>query len=90
MKVIGKSQDGYILQATSEEVANLIGFYYMDGSVREKVKVGNEIAVNKMYKHLYFLQHHRKQIEDAIGSLNKSIRHLEEVNPVIDSIQIDE
>ena len=40
MKIIGKTEDGYIIEASQDEVANLIGYYskYDDRSRSQQLK----------------------------------------------------
>ena len=85
MKIIGKTQKGYILDASEDEVANLIG-YYGEYSLREqcgKLNIGDEIQISRMYEQLYKLHDNHKDIERAKECLTQCIENMEEVLPVI-------
>ena len=72
MKVIGKAENGYIITASKEEIANLNGLYseYADGF---KVEIGDEINIKEMYR---------------IAARAKQIRSMDkELRRVVDCIQ---
>ena len=48
MKVIGQSEDGYIITATKDEIANLQGLY-SHYSIEFKVDVGDELNIEPFY-----------------------------------------
>ena len=62
MLVIGENKDGYILSISNSEMANLLGSYseYEDGG---RPKVGEDINISGMYRFLYELSHHKREIE---------------------------
>jgi len=84
MKVIGKSQNGFILDASSQEVARLIGYYgsYKDGATPS---VGDEIQVNKMYEQLYELKHNEPELKKVVDTLRGLADLLEPVCPVLEA-----
>lgn len=86
MKVIGRTEKGYILDATKEEIANLIGFYseYGKGFKEKSIGIGSEIKVSGMYKQLYELAGSYEKIERAKENLKRCIELLDIVNPLID------
>ena len=93
MKVIGYTKTGYMLDATKEEIANLIGFYSTYGvEFRKKsIGIGSEINVSDMYKQLYGLAEKYNDIEIAKDNLKQCIKLLDIVNPLIDiSIKSDD
>ena len=55
MKIIGKTNDGFILESSAKELANLIGFY--SEYTNELPKVGSEIEIDHMYNQLYQLSY---------------------------------
>ena len=81
MKIIGKTEDGFILDVSAKEIANLIG-YYSEYSDPFKVKVGDEIAISDMYRQLDALAAQDKEIQDCRNTLLQAYRHLELVSPV--------
>lgn len=86
MKVIGKSKDGFILQATETEVANLIG-YYSERSDGFKVKPGDEINVHDMFQTLYQMDSHAKEIELIQRKLREIADNLEPVVPILREVK---
>lgn len=55
MKIIGKTDNGFILSASKDEVCNLVGYYSQYSNNTPKLEVGTELAVAKMFKHLHSL-----------------------------------
>lgn len=93
MKIIGRTEKGYILDATKEEVANLIGFYsaYEKDFRKKSIGIGSEINISGMYKQLYGLAVKHDDIEKAKDNLKRCIELLDIVNPMIDiSIKPDD
>ena len=93
MKVIGYTEKGYMLDATKEEIANLIGFYstYGEEFKKKSLGIGSEIDVSGMYKQLYGLAGKYDDIERAKDNLKRCIELLDIVNPLIDvSIKHDD
>ena len=90
MKVIGRTEKGYILDATKEEIANLIGFYstYNEEYRKASIKIGSEINVSAMFKQLYDLHWKHDDIKKIKEKLRQCINLLDEVNPLI-NIKID-
>lgn len=85
MKIIGYTEKGYLLDATKEEIANLIGFYstYSEEFVKKFLGIGSEINVSGMYKQLYELTGKHDYIERAKDNLKQCIELLDIVNPLI-------
>ena len=93
MKVVGYTEKGYMLDATKEEIANLIGFYstYGEEFRNKSIRIGSEINVSGMYKQLYGLAGKYDDIERAKDNLKRCIELLDIVNPIIDvSIKPDD
>ena len=93
MKVIGYTETGYMLDATKEEIANLIGFYktYGEEFRKKSIGIGSEINVSGMYKQLYGLAEKYDDIVSAKDNLKQCIELLDMVNPIIDvSIKPDD
>lgn len=93
MKVIGYTEKGYMLDATNEEIANLIGFYgtYVQEYKKKSIRIGSEINVSGMYNQLYGLAMSSEDIIRAKDNLKRCIELLDIVNPLIDiSIKPDD
>lgn len=86
MKIIGTTKDGFILEASENEVANLIG-YYSRYDMREKEtappKPGDTIRIHEMYQRLYVLASRRGQIKTAQKMLLDAASELELVDPIL-------
>lgn len=86
MKVIGKTESGFILSAEKNEIANLIGYYSGYSEGLPKLSVGSEIDVHSMYQQLYVLSAHNKSIKDVQKKLSDIVSGLDEVKPVISTV----
>jgi len=85
MKVIGETNDGYIFEASKDEVQNLIGYYsrYQSGVV---IRVGDHIKVSAMYQQLYNLSLLANQADQAKKTLTAAIELFSIVDPVVRQI----
>lgn len=84
MKIIGKAKDSFILQASENEVANLVG-HYSHWDVR--LETGDEINVAKMYHQLRSLSVLRTEIESTKETLLEMAKSLEVVLPVTFNVE---
>jgi hypothetical protein len=85
MKIIGESQDGFILQASKSEVANIVGHYsnYSEGF---KANVGVEIQIAAMYQNLKELANSKQALEEAGKVLHRLADSLKIVEPIIEEV----
>lgn len=85
MKIIGRSENGYIINATHDEVVNLLGYYskYAQEYKNKAIGIGSEINVSDMYNQLYKLANSHDDIVRAKDALKKCIENLELVNPLV-------
>ncbi len=92
MKVIGITQNGFILESSRDEVANLIGFYsaYSDKAKINDLKTGTEIKVSDMYSQLYGIAAIRRKITDAQKELRAAADKLDPVVPILPVITLPE
>ena len=83
MKIIGKTNGGWILTASRTEVANLVGYYsaYDDGAT--KLKSGDEINVADMYRQLYYLANHQEELSKLSQYLIEVANQLVLREPII-------
>lgn len=86
MKIIGRSEEGYIIDASRDEIANLIGFYGAYGRDYDNchIGIGSEINVHNMYQQLYELSRAHNNLERSKEYLKKCISLLDFVDPVTD------
>lgn len=83
MKIIGKSDGGYIIEASSSEVANLIGFYSAYTNMPSNMpKVGATIDVHSMYQQLYKLSHMQYDLDKVVDILETYARNLKPIVPI--------
>ncbi len=85
MKIIGKTKDGFILQASETETYNLVGYYSRSdaGGRRPYLETGDEIQINEMYHKLYDLKQHQNTLNQTATTLECVARLLREQNPVV-------
>jgi hypothetical protein len=84
MKIIGKSENGFILEASRDEVANLIGYYFSCSDGCKMPSIGDELQVSKMYRQLYDLKNRQPELQKVVGTLRGLADMLEPVCPVIE------
>jgi len=82
MKIIGETGDGFILMASKDEVANLLGFYWTGVSGMQPLRVGIEVKVSAVFLVGYERERRRKELNEAIKSLQTVASYLEPVVPV--------
>ncbi len=79
MRIIGKTDNGFILEASGSELEQLDDKYYGHG----RYGIGSEITVNAMYDQVKFLNRHHSEIEVAKKSLSRIIDNLELIDPFV-------
>lgn len=86
MKIIGQTDEGFIINATEREIFNLIGYYYSGDTGAPKLRVGSVIDVSSMYRQLYEI----KNRKGVLGKLAKELKETADLltikDPVINSI----
>lgn len=90
MLIIGDSKDGYIISATKDEVANLVGYYgkYTDGFSSMNLKVGCQIKISEMYNQLRNLSFKEEELEEVRKILSGVINNLNTIDPIIPPINV--
>lgn len=89
MKVIGESEDGYIITATKDEIANLQGLYshYSD---EFRVNVGDELNIKPFYdmaKAANGIRSRRDELESVARHIDSALRIIDFVTKAIDTKQ---
>lgn len=76
MRIIGKTEKGFLLEATEDEVANLLGYYGSYSLPKreyyhscEKLRIGDEVNIAAMFKHLYGLASESREIVMTVAKL---------------------
>jgi hypothetical protein len=80
LKIIGKTADGYILEASEEEVANFVGYYGYEQ--RGQYRSGTEIRESPLFDQLKFLKTRDGTLANIIGLLRQYADNLELIDPV--------
>jgi hypothetical protein len=88
MKIIGSTNNGFIVEASEDEIANLCGYYskYQHSEqlrTNVPVKVGDSINVAQMYSQLILLASLESRMADARGILKTVTGGLTMVDPII-------
>lgn len=87
MKIIGKAGDGFILQASGTEVANLCGFYYGGSEGCPKFEVGTDVKIAAMFSQLYKLSGRAKALKKIAADLREHADLLEAKVPVVEPFE---
>lgn len=79
MKIIGECPGGFLIQATTREVANLAGFYYEgEMGAQKALQPGAEIDVSALY-------HHRRSMDESEKDRTALATRLRAAADVIDT-----
>lgn len=91
MKILGEGNGNFIIEASKDEVARLIGWYSAYSGEAARPKVGTEIKVNEMYDQLSRIKdikRNTKAIADAAQGLLDAVRVKSPIiEPVISAIE---
>lgn len=96
MKIIGKTENEFILTASKEEIANLIGYYndyhlpnrrYNHGGY-EKLMIGDEIKVAAMFRHLHSLQSAGSDIAAVVAKIRTAADLLETLPDPVTEVKV--
>lgn len=73
-KITGRTKEGFILEISSDEVSNLIGYYsqYRDRGEPPAPDIGDTINIAKMYRHLRELSSGNAEIRKTATKLRLS------------------
>lgn len=81
MKIIGKTNYGYILEASEEEISNFVGFYRHEQ--RGEYRPGTEIKVSPLFDQLEFLKTREGTLANIISLLREYAGKLELIDPIV-------
>ncbi len=86
MKIIGRGDDSFIIEARRNEVANLIGYYWAGEKGCPMPKIGDEINISAMYEKLSDIKQ-MTGVRDTIKNAATSILNTVEIaSPVIEAL----
>lgn len=85
MKIVAKTQNGYMIAATEDELAHLVGHHYPRGleSAGVELKIGTLIQIGEMWNRLYRLAQTRDALGNAADTLRKAADAVVEVAPIL-------
>ena len=84
MKIIATTPGGFLLSATEDEVANLLGgFSKYDDGMRAQLVVGATIDARKLYDHWRNFQQIESNLSQAAASLRAAAGIIDTVPPMI-------
>ena len=68
MKIIATAKKNYILEATPEEMAHLLGYGYTS-QIQHKFEVGDEINLSRIFENLKRQDGMQRQLQEAQATL---------------------
>jgi hypothetical protein len=97
MKIIGKTDKGFILEAHEDEIAKLIGYHYESSmparknqsyGSHDKLKIGDEINVAKMFQHLAAIESAGKDVAAVVAKLRTAADLLETLPDPVTEVKV--
>ncbi len=76
MKIIAKTEPGFMVEIAKSELEKLTGFYY------GKYFIGQEIVIDKLYDQLQYLIKLDDEIKKISHSLKTAAGMLEKIDPI--------
>lgn len=86
MKIIGKTRDNLLLEASAEEVARLLGHYYASNVARCELEIGAEVKVSEMWEQMYRLARAQRELKAASQTLHSIANLMLVADPLIQAI----
>ena len=84
MKIIGKRDNGFIVDIDANELAKLIGYHSSyEGNFYSKVPIGAEIQIHEMFSQLYDMARAQVRLLEAAKTLRAVADLTEMVIPII-------
>lgn len=85
MKIIASTKGGFLLEATSTEIANLIGYYteYDSGFNRRELQIGDELKISEMFRQLYSLSKNLPLLSKTAAEFRNLAELLEVKDPIL-------
>lgn len=85
MKIIATTKNGFILEATELELANIAGYSSKFSGIADQFKIGTDIAVNAVFNKLDKLAVAKKELketEDKLQALAQELKSLRQDGPI--------
>lgn len=90
MKIVATTEKGYLLDASLDEVANLLGYYSQYQCKHEtevgRLKAGATIDVHGMFQQLYKMAKLRAELSATAEGLERAAATVKLVCPVIEEV----
>ena len=83
MKIIGQTAEGFLLSATPDELANLTGYYSKYDPVMPAVRIGDDVKISEMFRTLYNMASHRKELAQTAAKLRVCADAIELTEPIV-------
>ncbi len=85
MKIIGKGgRDRFIVEASDWELANICGFSYPSQMKENRLEVGSEVQVTKLFEALSVERKRKEEIAGIAASLRKAADRVDSINAALD------
>ena len=78
MKIIGSTEDGFVVDMHKNELKQLTGHYYTG----YKYRIGQELKIDKLFKQLEALRDQDKDVKKIAHSLKTAAGMLEKIDPI--------
>lgn len=88
MKIIGQTNEGYILSATIREIANLLGYYGSFSTGFKKPEDGDIINIADMYNHLFKLKEEQKKLSEMANSLRTAATLIDALPEPLTTVEV--
>jgi hypothetical protein len=88
MKILAAGdKETFICEASADELANLIGYYYAGSEAYERIKVGQEIHVAQLYRQLYKMKDLEPELKRMQGVLMDVFENLTLLDPIVGRVK---
>lgn len=78
MKIIAKTEDGFIVSMKKSHLEMLTGYYYG----HKKFHIGEKIKIDSLYYQLQKLSNQEKEIKEISHKLKTAAGTLEKIDPI--------
>lgn len=92
MKIIAEAKGGFLIEATADELSNLMGYasdFYRTYDRREgneKFRIGDKIPIKKMYDRLYGMANMSKELTEISAKLRAASDFVNTALPTIQRV----
>ncbi len=83
MKIIAQTSGGFLIESNSEEIAQILGFYYSGSSGCPKIQTGLIIKVSDMFKRLEQIKYNSKRVKETRSKLREILLTLDNLETTL-------